>query len=393
MISFSEAQQLIIKAAVPAATEPVSLQAALNRVLAVDLVADRDYPPFNRAAMDGYALRIAEIKAGITVFTVTETIFAGAVPLADAPAGAAYRIMTGAAVPPGMDVVVRVEDTSELEGRVEIKSIPSKPFQNIAKKGEDTSAGQTVIKAPLLCKAAAIGTMAALGIHEPVVYRQPRIALITTGNEVVSVDELPSTVQIRNSNMQLLKALLSEMNMQVSAEMHVPDDPELMEAAVKAGLSYDILITCGGVSAGDADHIPEIMQQLQVNCLFHKVAIKPGKPVWCGTYGNNTRVFALPGNPFSCYVCFKLFVETYIRACVGLAPVPFRSTSFVGERTKKSSLDEFFPVEWMEDSLAVRAVPYRGSGDVIASLQTAALAWHPAATEKLQDGFVKVLPA
>lgn len=391
MISFSEAQQLIINAAVPAATEPVSLQAALNRVLAVDLVADRDYPPFNRAAMDGYALRMAEIKAGVTVFTVAETIFAGAVPLVDAPAAAAYRIMTGAAVPPGMDVVVKVEDTIEQEGRVEIKSIPSKPFQNIAKKGEDTGAGQTVIKAALLCKAATIGTMAALGVHEPVVYRQPRIAVITTGNEVVSVDALPSTVQIRNSNLQLLKALLSEMNMQVSAEMHVPDDPELMEAAVKAGLSYDIIITCGGVSAGDADHIPEIMQQLQVNCLFHKVAIKPGKPVWCGKYGNNTMVFALPGNPFSCYVGFKLFVETYIRACVGLAPVPFRSTSFVGERTKRSSLDEFFPVEWVEDSLAVRPVPYRGSGDVIASFQTAALAWHPAATEKLQNGFVKVL--
>lgn len=391
MISFTEAQQLIINAAIPAATESVPLQAALNRVLAVDLVADRDYPPFNRAAMDGYALRMAEIRAGITRFAVTETIFAGAEPVMKAPAGAIYKIMTGAAVPPEMDVVVRVEDTVEQEGWVNIKTIPSKPFQHIAKQGEDIRAGETVMKSPLLCKAATIGTLAALGVHEPVVFRQPRIAVITTGNEVVAVEAQPAAVQIRNSNLQLLKALLSEMGMRIAAEMHVPDDPDLMEAAVKAGLSYDILITCGAVSAGDADHVPMIMEQLQVNCLFHKAAIKPGKPVWCGTYGNSTMVFALPGNPFSCYVGFKLFVETYMRACVGLQPVPFRSTTFVGERKKKSSLDEFFPVEWVEESLAVRAVPYKGSGDVIASLHATALAWHPAAIEKL-EGLVKVLP-
>jgi molybdopterin molybdotransferase len=391
MISFVDARELIIQEAVLQGTEPLPLASALHRVLAQDIYADRDYPPFNRAAMDGYALRFQEYNNGIRSFKIVETIFAGSAPQLSAAPGECYKIMTGAAVPPAMDLVIRVEDTETANRVVSIKDISAKPFQHIAKQAEDLKQQDLVLKAPFRCNAAVLSVLAAMGISHPQVFTRPRVTLITTGNEVVAPDHVPSALQIRNSNAALLTALLEKQQIKPDAVLHLPDDLDMLEPVFRESLHSDIVITCGGVSAGEADYIPGTWEKLGVKKIFHKLSIKPGKPVWCGKSEGGTMIFGLPGNPFSCMVTFKLFVEAYILACYGLPPEPFRSTVFNGSRQKRSSLDEFFPVRFISDGFAVEPLPYRGSGDIIAALHADALAWHPATEDTLSDGPVKIL--
>ncbi|MGV3768021.1 MAG: molybdopterin molybdotransferase MoeA [Chitinophagaceae bacterium] len=392
MLSFQEAQQIIAAEAVLPGTELLPLEKAIGRVLAKDVYTDRDYPPFNRAAMDGFALRFEDLNSGTRSFTITETIFAGDIPKEAAGSGSCYRIMTGAAVPEGMDVVIRVEDTVEEEGRMTTTIGSFKPFMNIAMQGEDAKRETLVLRCPLLCSASVAAVLATVGKSTVEVYALPRIALITTGNEVVAPDQIPSPLQIRNSNAAFLKGLLKEKGLEPEIVLHLPDDPQVMEPVLRESLSGDIVITCGGVSAGDADYVPELWNKLGVRELFHKVAIKPGKPIWCGKTEEGTMVFSLPGNPFSCLVTFKLFVETYMDLCYGRAMNAFRETMFIGTRNKRSALDEFFPARFVDGGFDVELLPYRGSGDVLAAKDADVLAWQPASRNTIAGERIKVLP-
>ena len=392
MHSFQEAQQIIAAEAVSPRTELVPLDKAIGRMLAVDVYADRDYPPFNRAAMDGFALRSGELADGIRAFIIVDTIYAGTVPKEPAGPGACYRIMTGAAVPEGMDVVIRVEDTVEEDGTMTTANISFKPFLNIARQGEDARLGERVLRSPLRCSASVLTVLATVGKSTVEVYTLPSIALITTGNEVVAPDQVPAPVQIRNSNAALLKGLLKEKGLAPELVFHLPDDPVVMEPVLRESLSRDIVITCGGVSAGDADFVPGLWKRLGVRELFHKVAIKPGKPIWCGRTAEGTMVFSLPGNPFSCLVTFKLFVEVYLDLCHGGELKAFRETMFSGARQKRSALDEFFPARFIDGGFDVEPLPYRGSGDVLAAKDADVLAWQPASRHTIVQERIKVLP-
>ena len=200
MISFREAQNILTSRAHSFGTETIPLERADGRVLTGEVRADRDYPPFNRASMDGYALRWDELQKGIRRFRVVETVFAGAVATKDLPAGACYKIMTGAPVPAGVDVVVRREDTMEERSEMQVLSDPGKPFLNIARQGEDLRKGDVVIDRPCICEPGTIGLLASLGQTELTVAKLPRVAIVTTGDEVVTVDKQPGPSQIRNSN-------------------------------------------------------------------------------------------------------------------------------------------------------------------------------------------------
>lgn len=391
MLSFTEAQEILAGEKKLYSTELVSLDQAIGRVVAEDIYADRDYPPFNRSAMDGFALRYEDLHNGTRSFSIVETIYAGNVAKEIAGNGTCYRIMTGAAVPEEMDVVIRVEDTMEEGEQVTISATSFKPFLNIARQGEDALEKTLLMSSPFLCSASVVSLLATVGKSIVKVYALPRIALITTGNEVVAPDQVPTTVQIRNSNASLLRALLQEKGVAPEMVFHLPDDLQVMEPVLKECLSSDIVITCGGVSAGDADFVPALWEKLGVNQLFHKVAIKPGKPIWCGKMGERTMIFSLPGNPFSCLVTFKLFVETYLDLCNGLQRRGFRETMLKGTRSKQSSLDEFFPVRFAEDNFAVQPVPYRGSGDVLAAINADGIGWQPAASVALENEKINIL--
>jgi molybdopterin molybdotransferase len=404
MIDYREAQKIILQYAHSFGKEVVELEQAMGRVLAEVVRADRDYPPFNRASMDGYAVRYADLEKGIRRFSVAGTIFAGSLPDRPIGAGECYKIMTGAAVPAGPDTIIRRENVVEGEGFMQLAIVAAEPlpaatlpapsdasfpwriFQNIARKGEDLVSGALVIDRPCLCEPPVIGLLATLGHTAVTVERLPAIALLTTGDEVVAADAAVGAVQIRNSNRWLLEAALKKTGAGLAVWAHAPDDPVLLRRQVEEFLVHDLLILCGGVSAGDADYVPEVLEAAGVQKLFHKIAIRPGKPVWCGVTPEGKMVFALPGNPFSCLVNMELLIRPYLRACFGLPPTEPLGLPLGAARKKRSPLDEFFPVCLHGAPARLTPVTLNGSGDIRLGRQANALALHPAASGDLAEG-------
>lgn len=366
--------------------EPVLPDDAFGRVLAESILADRDYPPFNRAAMDGYAIKIADWQKGTRIFEIKETIYAGAQHSADLAPGECYKIMTGAAVPICADTVIRKEDAKESNKRVELKTATIRSYQNIAKKGEDIRFGQPVLSAQRLCDPVVISLLASLGKQHLLVEKLPQVALITTGSEIVAIDAEVSPVEIRNSNQYLIKSLLKKWGISPAVCRHAPDDQLMLAREIEQGLSCDILILCGGVSAGDTDHVRAVLDRLGVIKLFHQVAVKPGKPIWCGQMPRGGMVFALPGNPFSCLVTYKLFIESYFSSCFGLSdPIPLK-IPLKSSRSKNNSIDEFFPVCISGQTLMLNEIKMNGSGDIRLGSGADGLGLHSAGKKNIEAG-------
>lgn len=413
MIDYRQALQLVLQQAHSFGHEELPLEEAFGRVLAEPVYADRDYPPFPRATMDGYALRYNDVESGIRKFTIAETVFAGDNAIRTLKEGECYKIMTGAAVPGSADIIIRREDIEEGSTTMVLRenlsdslptgilpapanpAFPWRLFQNIACRGEDLRAGAVVIDRNCRCEPAVMGLLATLGKTKVKVEKLPRITLLTTGNEVVPAGAPVSPVQIRNSNRWLIEAALKKEGLGLSAFAHVPDDPlllrqhlqqALMGDAVPAVDASDILLVCGGVSAGDTDYVPGVLEALGTEQLFHKIAMRPGKPTWCGLAPNGPMIFALPGNPFSCLVNMILLIRPYLRVCLGL-PAPEPLGLPMGElRRKRSPMDEFFPVYLSGVPARLTPIGLNSSGDIRLGRQANALALHPAGSGDLDEG-------
>jgi molybdopterin molybdotransferase len=389
MVSFQKAQEIVLAHGRSFGTEDVELGAAFGRVLAGPIRADRDYPPFPRATMDGYALRYNDLEQGIRRFRIVEILFAGSQAAGRIGSGECYQIMTGASVPGDANLVVRREDVVEGKEMIEVgvkETEPLRPYLYIARQGEDLRAGDQVIDKPCRCGPAVMGLLATLGKATVTVARGPRVGLITTGNEVVEPGAPMSKVQIRNSNRWMVLGALRREHLGLSGTAHVGDDPEQLKGVLERFLDVDILIMTGGVSAGDADHVPRVLQELGVRPLFHKIAMRPGKPTWCGVSPGGGIVFALPGNPFSCLVNFALLIAPYIHACWGLERAVPMSLPLGEERRKRTPLDEFFPVRMEGAPAMLTQMPLNGSGDIRLGTQANALALHPAESGDLGRG-------
>ncbi|MBC7826432.1 MAG: molybdopterin molybdotransferase MoeA [Chitinophagaceae bacterium] len=388
MIVFSEAQKLVIEQARSFGNEKISLDDAAGRVISEKIVADRDYPPFDRASVDGYAIRQSDWNAGLRTFLIREVIFAGKEPDASIEQGECYKIMTGAAVPACADSIIRKEDVAEWSGRIDCSLHVLNINQHIARRGEDVKMGHIISSEPLFCSPAVTGILASIGKHEIVVERLPQVCIITTGDEIISIDSTPGAVQIRNSNRHVLKALLKKWNISPFYSMHVPDAIDEIRSALQTAIQSDIIIICGGVSAGDADHVPGVLTTMGAKKIFHKVAIKPGKPIWFGKFDQGPIVFALPGNPLSCLVTFRLFIETFLFYSVGLKNPLQISLPLRGNRSKKSQLDEFFPVKITGIPSCLDIISFNGSGDITAAIQADAIAKHPLMMPELVNGTI-----
>lgn len=388
LIDFRKAQQLVQSKARSFGQETVALEDADGRFLAEDIRADRDYPPFNRSAMDGYALRLEDWKSGHKSFQIQDVIFAGGSSKTALVPGACFKIMTGAPVPPEANVVIRREDALEKNGAVEFTVQEIKPFQNIAPQGEDLKKDSIALPQGIYCSPAVISTLAALGESQVKVMKLPDVAFFTTGDEIKDISEPVNEHQIRNSNEWLIKSLLRRWHIRPSLTEHLADNKDQLEQAIRKALKHDVIILCGGVSAGDADYVPQILENLGVKELFHKVAIKPGKPIFCGETPEGGIVFALPGNPFSSLVTFKLFVEVFLKA--SLSPFPLRGIflPFAGSRKKKTRLDEFFPVKLTEDGKGLCNIHINGSGDIRLGIQAEGIAHHPKESDELLPGSI-----
>lgn len=377
MLTYLEARDQIRSLVTSLPIVHVPLTQCVGQVLAQPIFADRDYPPFNRVAMDGIAIRIDDWNRGTREFHIRDTIFAGAETSTAIGPGECYKIMTGAACPSDVDTVIRKEDLHyTAHGTVLILCESVSKGQHLAKQGEDLKKDELAIPAPRICDISLVGALAALGIHDVPVYEMPSVAIVTTGDEVVDIDQQPAPFQIRNSNQYSLQALCAQWHLPIKFCQHVADDSGALSLAFQQAMQEQIILINGGVSAGDADHVPQVLQELGVAIVFHKVAIKPGKPLLVGVLPENRIVFALPGNPLSCFTTFKLFVEEYLHGCLGFTRERFQKVKLQTSRTKKSTLDDFFPVFRSPDGNGYRCKPNRRSGDITATVGCDGIGWH-----------------
>ncbi|MBN8220507.1 MAG: molybdopterin molybdotransferase MoeA [Spirochaetes bacterium] len=395
MISYAEALTLILREAHGFGTEKITLEKSFGRVLAEDVRADRDYPPFNRSAMDGFAVHAAGLSQG-KEYPIVGTIFAGD-KVAKKPyaAGTSVKIMTGAALPPGFDAVVRKEDAIAENGLVRFSTGALQRWHNVSVMGEDLKRGTALSLAGSVIDRSAVTTLASLGVTRPLVKKLPRVAILTTGDEIVPPGRKPQAQQIRNSNIFALRALLAAFGIEKVVAKHAADNEAALTAALRSVLGADIVLLTGGVSAGDADYVPGILTKLKVKEVFHKTAIKPGKPLWFGTRGK-TLVFGIPGNPWSSQVVFKIYIEPYLCHAFGMEPPLRLSLPLAKERNKKDTLQHFFPVRVANRSGSaseLEALSFNGSGDIRAGLGSDGLAVHPAHKKELKRGdIVEFIP-
>ena len=317
MLAVEEALQIVLRHCRPLVAATTSLApAALGRVLAEDVTSDIDMPPFDKALMDGYAVRASGLTGDRTVLPVVAEVTAGqtAPPL---PPGAAIRIMTGAPIPPGADAVARAEQTSMLpDGKVQID--PPFPIvgQFILQRGREMKTGDVVLKAGSVIRPQEFGLLASVGRSAVRAIPAPSISILATGDELVEAEITPGPNQLRNSNGPMLMAQAARAGAVPRYLGIAPDRLNVLRSGVEKGLESHILALSGGVSMGKLDLVPGVLQELGVRSHFQQIAMKPGKPLFFGTRGE-TLIFGLPGNPVSSFCCLELFVRPAIRALSG----------------------------------------------------------------------------
>jgi molybdopterin molybdotransferase len=387
MINIKSAISLILGEAKNFGSEEVSIGECFGRVLYEDISADRDYPPFNRSAMDGFALLHEDLSL-CREFTIIEEVFAGSTAREKITRGTCIRIMTGAPVPEEADLVIRVEDAVIHSNKVSFNEANLKAWSNISKKGEDTTKEKVLLKKGQYCSPNVISVLAVLGKEKVKVYKSPCIAILSTGNEVVPVGSPVLPHQIRDSNSHALKGFLMNYKINVNACLLVKDDKDSISKALRSVIDSDIILISGGVSMGEADFVPECLEACKVSNIFHKVSIKPGKPLWFGRTTSKGVVFGLPGNPMSCQVAFKVFIEPYLRKCFSMDPLPVMQLPLNEDKKKKTKFDEFFPCKIItaNEKSELKPIKINGSGDILSTLNSHGLALHGSGSENLEKG-------
>jgi molybdopterin molybdotransferase len=315
-LSVSEAQRLVLESVATFDAEPVKLEQSLGRVLAEEVCANRDQPPYDISAMDGYALCSADLCAIPATLEIVEDIKAGDMPTKTLVPGLCARIMTGAPMPQGADAVIRVEDTEALdEKHVQINQTV-KPGNDIRRLGENMRNGEVVLNHGMEITPGVVGVLATVKRAQVQVYRRPRVAILSTGNELEGLDEPVDPNKIPNSNSYALMAQTQALGIEPVLLGIARDDPDELARYLKRGLEYDVLLVSGGTSVGVHDYVRPTIEALGAQMMFWRVAMKPGHPVAFGKVGEKI-IFGLPGNPVSSMVCFEEFVAPALRRMMG----------------------------------------------------------------------------
>ena len=384
MIELEEAIRLVEETAQPLPPRRERLLDARGRVLAAPVIADVDSPPWDRAMMDGFAVHAGDFASGaaeVVELDVVVDLAAGDVTTVKIQPGGCGRIMTGAPIPLGADAVVPVEcavdGTGRVHagGRVRLRDDRFRPGQHIARRAAAFHRGQEVLPAGMRLRAAEIGLAAEAGATHVVADAQVRVAILSTGSELVACDRVPAFGQTRNSNEPMLAAAVAELGAEPIGLGIAADRPEAIRAAVSQGLAADVLVLSGGVSAGDLDLVPAIFRQCDVEQVFHKVRLKPGKPVWFGRFDREaaapTLVFGLPGNPASSLVCCDLLVRPAIAILGGRPPsdwhLPRRPAVLAAPAKAATDRPVYLPCRLAagEAGLVATPLPWTGSSDLL----------------------------
>lgn len=371
MISVESALEVILREINPLGPESVDISSGLGRVLAEDIAARWGNPPFDNSAMDGYAVRTIDVKGASLETPVKLSVIydlpAGSVPQGPVGPGQAVRIMTGAPVPDGADAVVMVEKTESGDGSVLIKAEP-RVKENIRKAGEDFKAGDIVIKKGSVLRPAEAGMLATVGVPFVMVHRKPRVAVISTGDELCDINEQPGPGKIVNSNGYALAVLVAASGA-VPIQLGIArDTKESLREKLKTALAADCIISSGGVSVGDYDFVKDVLKDMGSSMIFWKVAMKPGKPLAFGVIGGKPA-FGLPGNPISSMVAFEQFVRPSILKMAGRTNIfrqSFKATLTNDIKIKPGRMN-FIRAELKstDTGLSATALDGQGSGMVL----------------------------
>lgn len=398
MLSFEDARQLVITQSKnhsgirPTVYLPIS--EALGYVLAQEIRTDREYPPFNRSTRDGYAVRAGEATLGASLRCVGE-IKAGDTVSAPLDSGACIQIMTGAAVPPCSDAVVMIEFTRRTDDTITFDR-STQQAQNIVPRGSEARAGEIALSPGLRLGFAELAVAAQVGAVSFRCYKKPRVAILSTGDEVVPINETPGPFQIRNSNTVSLGAQIQIAGGEPVPLVNALDRVDDLSEKIEQGLREEVLVLSGGVSMGKYDLVESVLKGMGAEFYFDAVAIRPGKPTVFGRC-RNTLVFGLPGNPVSTMVTFQLFVIPALDILNGAEPrsLPQLEATLTEPLKEKSGLAHFLParLDWQASAPQVRALRWQGSGDISALTRANCFLVIPADRAEIPAGEkVSVLP-
>ncbi|PKO98210.1 MAG: hypothetical protein CVU13_11280 [Bacteroidetes bacterium HGW-Bacteroidetes-8] len=406
MITFRQAIDLVLENSLELPGEYVPLQECAGRVLAVDVFADRDMPPFNKSAVDGFACKRGDLFSQgdgqqEKRFTILETIPAGYSPRAEIKEGECSRIMTGAVVPNGADYILMVEDSEVKDSYMKVRdgnpaekgNLSATKGSNICYKGEDIKQGETIIRSGTTIGPAQIAVLAGAGVCRVNVSVRPKVGVLSTGDEIVEPHIVPLDFQIRDSNGAQLTAQAKSYADVMFYGIVKDGRDELYRAIQKASSECDILILTGGVSMGEFDYVPEVLCKSGFNLLFNKVAVQPGKP---STFGVMKRtgskltgkvVFALPGNPVSSYIQFEMLVKPFIIKSMGgnYFPKSIMLPSATDYKRRNSERTALIPVT-IEKEGSFIPVNYNGSAHILAMTLSDGVAMIPTGINRVQKG-------
>lgn len=364
LISVKKALEIVLERSENFGTKEISFINAVGSVLKEDIVADRDFPPFNRVSMDGIAISSEAFNKGQREFRIEGIQAAGSPQLTLQNRSNCIEAMTGAILPNNANVVIQYELLTIEKGIAKVNLKAVKEFQNIHKKGLDRRQGDILIKKDTVISPAEIGVLATVGKSTVMVARQPKVMIVSTGNELVEVSKTPAEHQIRRSNVYTLVSLLEKLGIKAETT-HILDNKETLTGKIGSFLNdYDVLLFSGAVSKGKFDFIPEVLNSLGVKKLFHNVKQRPGKPFWFGKKDNKT-IFAFPGNPVSTFVnCLKYFYP-WVQKSMHVAETK-RQAILTEDFYFKPELSYFLQVklEQVEGELFATPIAGRGSGDL-----------------------------
>ncbi len=361
MVTVREASSIIFSHLMKPRVITVAVLASTGRVLAEPILADRDFPPFNRVSMDGIAIHLEEWIKGRRTFLIESTQAAGQEQKNLSNVSHCIEVMTGAILPSGCDAVIRYEDV-KIEGKeatINLETIL--PGQSVHRQSADARKDEMLLEPGVVISPAEVALFAAVGKSNVKVYGFPRAAIISTGDELVEIDTIPKLHQIRRSNSYALQSAMMEMGWE-AVRFHLEDERKSMEKGLKDILQhYDVIILSGGVSMGKFDFVPQVLEDIGIHRLFHQVSQRPGKPFWFGKSQSGKVAFALPGNPVSTFMCFYKYVKPWVLKCLGIEPENLMAT-LGADFSFSPQLTYFLQVSIKSEAGRMVAYPDSGGG-------------------------------
>jgi molybdopterin molybdotransferase len=389
----AEAEKLVGERLQCLPIESLPLAQCAGAVLRENVYAERDQPPFDRVAMDGIALHSDAVRGGSRNYKVQAVQAAGDPALTLASHAVCIEVMTGAVLPADCDAVIPFEQIENSNGDVELgAAVAVEPWQNVHRRGSDSRQGALLLTAGQRLSAPEVAIAASAGMARVRVSSQPMVVVISTGNELVEPGEPILPHQIRRSNVYAVVSALRRLGFQRVADDHVRDEADALRERLKFHLdTHDVLILSGGVSMGRFDLVPRVLEELGVEVVFHKVAQRPGKPLWFGVAPSGAAVFALPGNPVSTLVCLARYVVPALFASMGQSGRPAEKIALDAPVTVKVDLTFFMPVKVSIDDWGrawASPSPTNGSGDFVALAGTDGFVELPPGPNTYPKGFV-----